>query len=192
LIPLLRDKQKRVKLVILLICPVQPHFKKYSHSRLTQITSISLAVPPPTRGVSRSSRTRGGMWWTRQHRARGVMVAGRVSRERSQRELTNGACRGRRSRVVLTPRRWRQVCGGMPALPGAGMPYPQTTVTTKPDHRGARRKPLKPSRAGMPGESGCTCGGYTRVPPTLCARGCGCGGHIRLSNFTKPATIPFA
>jgi hypothetical protein len=26
------------------------------------------------------------------------------------------------------------------------------TVTKKPDHRGARRKPLKPSRAGMPGD----------------------------------------
>jgi hypothetical protein len=26
------------------------------------------------------------------------------------------------------------------------------TVTKEPDHRGARRKPLTPSRAGMPGE----------------------------------------
>src|SRR5216684_1410364 len=27
----------------------------------------------------------------------------------------------------------------------------------------ARNKPLKPLRAGMPGESGCTCGDYARV-----------------------------
>src|SRR5581483_11062395 len=32
--------------------------------------------------------------------------------------LTNGARGGRRSRVVLTPRRWRQVCGDNPASDG--------------------------------------------------------------------------
>src|SRR5206468_12587754 len=37
-----------------------------------------------TRGVSRSSRTRGGMRWTRRRWARDV-IAGRVSRERSGR-----------------------------------------------------------------------------------------------------------
>jgi hypothetical protein len=47
------------------ICPVQSHLKKYSDSILTQITSITLAVPSHLRGVSRSSRTRGGMRWTR-------------------------------------------------------------------------------------------------------------------------------
>jgi hypothetical protein len=65
--------------------------------------------------------------------------------------------RGRRSRVVLTPRRWRQVGernftddGGKQARsPGR-----------------ARRKPLKPSRAGMPGDPGATvvtnaCAHYT-------------------------------
>ena len=31
-------------------------------------------------------------------------------------------CRGRQNRVVLTPRRWRQVCGGMSAQPGADIP----------------------------------------------------------------------
>jgi len=50
-----------------------------------------LRRPVPLRGVSRSSRTRGGMHWTR------------------RRALTNGAGCGRWSRVVLTPRRWRQV-----------------------------------------------------------------------------------
>jgi hypothetical protein len=52
-----------------------------------------------------------------------------------------------------------------------------TTMTRKPDHRGEREnKPLKPLRAGMPGDPGATvvtnaCAFY------FCARGCGCNGH---------------
>jgi hypothetical protein len=61
----------------LLILAVEPLFKKYFCSRLTQINSISLAVSSPRRGVSRSSRTRGGMRWTRQRWACDV-IAGRV------------------------------------------------------------------------------------------------------------------
>jgi hypothetical protein len=45
--------------------PVQPCFEKFSAFRFTQITSITPAVPPHSRGVSRSSRTRGWMRWTR-------------------------------------------------------------------------------------------------------------------------------
>jgi len=59
----------------------------------TQISNISTAVPPRMRGVSRSSRTLG----------RDAVDAGCAFDER--------AARGRRSCVVLTPRRWRQVCG---------------------------------------------------------------------------------
>jgi hypothetical protein len=53
--------------------------------------------------------------------------------------------RGRRSRVVLTPRRWRQVCGRNSACDG-------DKKARSPGR--ARRKPLKPLRAGMPGCSG--------------------------------------
>src|SRR5579872_1043093 len=61
--------------------------------------------------------------------------------------LTNGARGGRRSRVVLTPRRWRQVCGDIP----------QAMVAKKPGSPGrARRKPLKPLRRGMPDCTGVT------------------------------------
>src|SRR5215218_11183827 len=88
--------------------PVQSHFEKYFGFLATQITTVVRTVSSHQRGVSRSSRTRGGMRWT-------PMVL-----------LTNSAGRGRRSRVVLTPRRWRQVCGDKP----------QATVTRKPDHRG--------------------------------------------------------
>ena len=51
---------------------VQPHLQKYFCSGFTQITSISSTVSSRKRAVSRSSRTRGGMGWTRQRRARAV------------------------------------------------------------------------------------------------------------------------
>ena len=72
--------------------PVQPCLEKYFAFSETQISCIDDPSRPGKRGVSRSSRTRGGMRWTRLLRK------------------TNGAARGRRSRVVLTPRRWRQAC----------------------------------------------------------------------------------
>jgi hypothetical protein len=58
-----RNLLKRINL----ICPVQPHLQKYFPSLLTQIKSISLAVPPHTEGrfaiVTDVGR---GMRWTRQ------------------------------------------------------------------------------------------------------------------------------
>ena len=76
------------------------------------------------------------------------------------------AC-GRRSRVVLTPRRRRQVGGSFSTSDG-------DKKARSPGR--ARNKPLKPSRAGMPGDPGATvvtnsCAFY------LCARGYGCNGH---------------
>jgi hypothetical protein len=62
--------------------PVQPPLQKYFVSRFTQITSISPAVSPHMRGVSRSSRTRDGMRWTRQRRARNVIAGRDEPRER--------------------------------------------------------------------------------------------------------------
>jgi hypothetical protein len=58
----------------------------------TQISNICPAVPSH-RGALRTSRTRGGMRWTQ-----------------AALKTRAPAC-GRRSRVVLTPRRRRQVCG---------------------------------------------------------------------------------
>src|ERR1700738_2772263 len=75
--------------------------------------------PAPQRGGSRSSPTRGGTRW-----ARAALKT---------RALT---C-GRRSRVVLTPRRWRQVRGGDSADDGGKQ-------ARSPGR--ARRKPLKPLR----------------------------------------------
>src|SRR6266852_1982917 len=72
---------------------------------------LELSHPTPQRGVSRSSRTRGGMRWTRQRFACDG-IAGRVERLVSdQQHADERCCCVRRSRVVLTPRRWRQVRG---------------------------------------------------------------------------------
>jgi hypothetical protein len=71
------------------------------------------------RGVSRSSRTRDGMRWTLMAR------------------LTRALICGRRSRVVLTPRRWRQV--GERNFTGDGGKKARSPGR-------ARRKPLKPLR----------------------------------------------
>ena len=87
-------------------------------------------IPPrpiPQRGVSRSSRTRGGTRWTQAAL------------------LTRAWFCGRQSRVVLTPRRWCQVGGSDSAGDGG-------KKARSPGR--ARRKPLKPLRAGMPGDSG--------------------------------------
>src|SRR6266852_719604 len=75
--------------------------------------------PGPQRGVSRSSQTLG---------RDAVDAAAR---------LTSDAASGRRSRVVLTPRRWCQVGGGKPADDGG-------KKARLPGR--ARRKPLKPLR----------------------------------------------
>jgi hypothetical protein len=69
------------------------------------------------------------MRWTRMARLTSVLVC------------------GRRSRVVLTSRRWRQA--SQKFLQGDG-----DNKARSP--RRARRKPLKPSRAGMPGDPGAT------------------------------------
>ena len=102
--------------------------QKYSASRLTQINCITLAVHP-TRGAYRDRH------------GRGAGCDGRERRLRRQRF----AC-GRRSRVVLTPRRWRQVGSQDAADDGDKKARSPGRV---------RRKPLKPLRAGMPGDFRC-------------------------------------
>jgi hypothetical protein len=62
-----------------LIWVVQSLRKKYFASPQTQITSISIAVSSHMRGASRSSRTRGGMRWTRQRRRARQAQGGLIS-----------------------------------------------------------------------------------------------------------------
>ena len=65
-------------------------------------------VSPDERGGSRSSRTRGGMRWTRVRRK------------------TSAVACGRRSRVVLAPRCWRQVDGNKYPAGDGGKKIPVT------------------------------------------------------------------
>jgi hypothetical protein len=121
-----RDLLNRIKLML----PVQSSSQKYFPSSPTQITSMSFASRPNTTGAFRD----------RHERRAGDAVDAVAPR-------TNGAFRGRRSRVVLTPRRRRQVgerdftCDGDKKARSPGR---------------ARNKLLKPSRAGMPGDPGAT------------------------------------
>jgi hypothetical protein len=105
--------------------PVKSPQRKYFTSRVGQITSRT-PRPAPQRGVA-------------QRHQRGAGCGGRVC------ALDEWRGRGRRSRVVLTSRRWRQVGGGNSAGDG-------DKKARSPGR--ARRKPLKPLRAGMPGDPG--------------------------------------
>jgi hypothetical protein len=99
--------------------PVQPFPQKYSGSLFTQLTSIVTPSRPTKRGVSRSSRT---------------LVRDAVD---ARGALTRALVCGRQSRVVLTPRRWRQV--GDDASHHAGDGGKKARSPGR-----ARNKPLKP------------------------------------------------
>src|SRR5712664_1508007 len=109
--------------------PVQPSLQKYSASRAPPNQNYIHRRPGPQRGVSRTSQTLG---------RDAVDAAAR---------LTSDAASGRRSRVVLTPRRWCQVGGGNSADDGG-------KKARSPGR--ARRKPLKPLRGECRAFSGVT------------------------------------
>ena len=100
---------------------VQPLSKKYSDFQKTQITFY----PQPSRSPE-------GRCATSRNAERDAVDAG-------------GALDGRCG--------WRTAksCGpDAPTLASSWRIFPPATVAKKPGHRGARRKPLKPLRAGMP------------------------------------------
>jgi len=82
------------------------------------------------------------------------------------------------SRVVLTPRRWRQVCGGRVGPTGLRQTYPQVWWQTSPVHQESAKETVKNH-----------CVRECRVipvyslllvcvlPTTKCTRGRGCNGH---------------
>ena len=75
--------------------------------------------------------------------------------------------RGRRSRVVLTPRRWRQVVWIL---------FTRRWWQKSPVTKESAKETVTPSRAGMPGDSGATV--VTNARATyFYTRGCGCIGH---------------
>jgi hypothetical protein len=127
------------------ICPSCPSAAIRLIDLTPQITGIFPRIPSRKRGVGHRHERWGGMRWTR------------------TKLLTRACACGRRSRVVLTPRRWRQVFAGRLA---------RATVATKPGRRGEHEISRKTIARGMPDVSGVTvvtnaCAFYH------CTRGCG-------------------
>ena len=129
--------------------------EKYFASVFRKYVLAFRSSRPTARGVSRSSRTRGGLWWTRRCRVRKV-IAGRA-------KLVSGCgvrdelqCRGRRSRVVLAPHGRRQ--GSLllrGARPGWEARQQRTDgVNTANGPRGEREGHRKTIAWGMPDVSG--------------------------------------
>src|SRR6266403_5401085 len=118
------------------------------------------------------------MRWTRQRFARDG-IEGRVERLVSdQQRADERCCSVRRSRVVLTPRRWRQVRGVKSAQPGLDKNISVGDGGKRARSPGrARRKPLKPLRAGTSGDSGVLVVTRVRSTNTKCTRDRGCNGH---------------
>src|SRR3984893_7715515 len=117
------------------------------------------------------------MRWTRQRFARDG-IAGLVERLVSDhRHADERCCCGRQNRVVLTPRRWRQVRGVASAQPGLDKTYPLMTVAKEPGHRGEHDISRKTIACGNAGRSGVLV--VTRVHSTTTkgTRDRGCNGH---------------
>jgi hypothetical protein len=85
-------------------------------------------------------------------------IAGWIERSVSDRQHADERCCSvRRSRVVLTPRRWRQVRGCCVGPTGRGdNANPQTTVAKEPGHRGERGVSRKTIACGNVGRFRCT------------------------------------
>jgi hypothetical protein len=147
--PFLPNKPRGVPLPRVALCPVsgaseisrpcrdkstrQANHPELGQARLRKIFCFSEIanqstyenVSPDERGGSRSSRTCGGMRWTRWRR------------------MTRAARCGRRRRVVLTPRRWCQVRWVQN--------FRRMTVAKKAGHRGERAISRSTTAQGRPG-----------------------------------------
>src|SRR6266852_7566521 len=117
------------------------------------------------------------MRWTRQRFARDG-IAGQVERLVSDhRHADERCCSGRQNRVVLTPRRWRQVGGVASAQPGLDKTYPLMTVAKEPDHGGERDISRKTIACGNAGRFRCTRCYSCAFYQYKCTRDRGCNGH---------------
>ena len=119
-----------------------------------------LPVSPDERGGSRSSRTRGGMRWTRKF----------ATDERKP--------SGRQRRVVPTPRRWCQVRGKQN--------FPRATVARKPGHRGERGISRRNHCAGKVGMPPLDLYARVRFFVQVCTRDRGCSAHPA---FPAPSSL---
>jgi hypothetical protein len=115
-------------------CPV-PFAKIFRFTRRANHL-YKFAPSHPTRGAYHDRHeTRGAdavdaaAFCARGDRRAGYPVSG-------QQRADERRCCVRRTRVVLTPRRWCQVGGVASAQPGLDKTYPLTTVAKEPGHRG--------------------------------------------------------
>ena len=180
--PLLQGERGRCRLICPTGClplPLSsPICKNISLRRQVETALFIPHVPPDKRGVRDRHERWGGMRWTRQRRARecdrraGFPVSDRTARR------TNGAdppslklrrtwhkpveaswrrrCCGRQNRVVLAPVAGVKSAEVLRAQPGLAQTLQSADDGDKTNSSPgrARNKPLKPLRAGMPGDSG--------------------------------------
>ena len=136
--------------------------------------------PIPQEGRWPSSRTRGGMRWTRQRLACDG-VAGRVGeRPVSDQQHADERCSSRTAKSCGpdTPTlvsRLRMLCRPYRARMQRQSANDGGKRARSPGR--ARRKPLKPLRAGTSGDSGVLVVTRVRSTTTKCTRGRGCNGH---------------
>src|SRR6266581_3450392 len=115
---------------------VQCLLQKYIRFHRPQITSRTFRIPP-TQGAYRDRHGRGAGCGGRGSVLRAKWLQGGFYESVSgQQRVDERCCSVRRSRVVLTPRRWRQVRGVASAQPGLDKTYPLMTVANKPGRRG--------------------------------------------------------
>jgi hypothetical protein len=120
------------------ILPVQSPLQKYFGFRTPQITSRTLGIPPHKRGVGHRHE-RGEGCGGRGSVLRATGSQGRLRPVSDQQHADERCCSVRRSRVVLTPRRWRQVRGCCVGPTGRGYNVgSRATVAKEPGHRGER------------------------------------------------------
>ena len=150
-------------------------------------TPKSVAYLRPSRSGKRggraSSRTRDGMWWTRERR-RASAVAGRVEpRERSTGAQDERRLSVRQNRVVLTP-----VAGAKSAVANQTRPglrrrkNPPTTVTRRIRRRGEHGISRKAITQGMPDASAepvCSCAHPLSIAHET-------AGAARIRHFLRP------
>src|SRR6266849_4153366 len=157
---------------------VESPLQKYFASPVGQIISTNSRHPTPPEGRISIVTDAGCGCGGRGSVLRATGLQGGLRSVSDQQHADERCCCVRRSRVVLTPRRWRQVCRVASAQPGLDKTYPQVMVANKPGSPGrARRKPLKPLRAGTSGDSGVLVVTRVRSTTTKCTRGRGCNGH---------------
>jgi hypothetical protein len=132
----------RVERLGLLICPLSSlisDFPKNISVPTHPKSDLELWPSHPTRGAYHDRHGRGEGCGGRGSVLRATGSQGGFFESVSgQQRADERCCSVRRSRVVLTPRRWRQVRGVKSAQPGLDKTYPLTTVANKPDHRGER------------------------------------------------------